>query len=140
MLFGLTPWLFFTSPPVEIGLHPPRQRRETAEPRVAQRTLGSRQIRTQTPTGFYNRHGVHWCRVSVHGMKTEETTQYTKHTKRGGTMALGYLPRIKHKSTTLYSALLSFTGCGPSALSQSGIRVRWSVTWYDGRPRPSFVC
>ena len=62
MLLGLTPWLFFTSPPVEMGLHPPRQRRETAEPRVAQRTLGSRQIITQTPTGFYNRHGLHWRR------------------------------------------------------------------------------
>ena len=28
----------------------------------------------------------------------------------------------------------------PSALSQLGIRVPWSVTWYDGRPRPSLVC
>jgi hypothetical protein len=46
MLLGLTPWLFFTSPPVEMVLRPPRQRRETAEPKVAQRTLGSDQIRT----------------------------------------------------------------------------------------------
>ena len=62
VLLGLTPWLFLTSPSVQMSLYPPRQRRETAEPSVAQRTLGSGQIRTQTPTGFYNRHGVHWRR------------------------------------------------------------------------------
>ena len=36
-----------------------RRRRFTSEPRVAQRTLGLGQIRNQTPTGFYNGHGLH---------------------------------------------------------------------------------
>ena len=66
MLHGLTPSLFNKNRVAEIGhkvngcaARTLRRRRFTSEPRVAQRTLGLGQISSQTPTGFYNGHGLH---------------------------------------------------------------------------------